>query len=458
MKRFLAAVLFLFCIQPVLAIQSDSLYMALRPDSVRQIEVVLPDDAGTILPGKTEYTVRLEPVLQNESWADFSEQIVRTDENNTVIIPIHFSTFGRRIGECSEPFRLSISSFRTPERVIEGRVCASNYQDVDTGGGAGGIDGAELFDMKLNRRVRYGVAGERVNFSLMVQSHANLVVDLGVKGDIEGLLDRKAVYFDGRKRFKNVGLVFEPEREGRYEFEVIGRIRNCEGIFCQRSVKGRLIVKKELMEEAGFTVSLFPENINLKDLEPVDFRLTVVNNEGSKSFNVDVEMPGGLETNFRKRVLFVGGRSEETLRFKVTPDAPSKLYTITAVVEAGGVVKKAASYISTNEMLTDSLRGVERAKDKKEAGREVDSWYRKYRNEKYGEGLGNYSRLKDRLDELGGDGNRTAGNGKKGGGDGEGKPADVSVFIIAAVLMVLAAAGAGIYFFKLRGGEEVEGF
>ena len=85
---------------------------------------------------------------------------------------------------------------------------------------------------------------------------------------------------------------------------------------------------------------------------------------------------------------------EKTIKFNVTPQSVSSLFNITAVVTSGDVIKKDTAYLSTNEMLTDMLRRVER--NESDANK-LNEWYSLYINSNYGDEVDEYAELNEEI-------------------------------------------------------------
>jgi len=181
------------------------------------------------------------------------------------------------------------------------------------------------------------------------------------------------------------------------EVMVTARIRDCSGSFCSKKTTGEVKAAQEL---AGFSLSLFPSSLNIKNLDPVTFELIITNFEEEKEFEVQLILPPGMESGFTQQSLLVAG--EQSIEFEITPQSPSSLYLITLIVTADGNTKTASATLSTNELLTDALREAEAIKQENpEAGdfidSTIDSWYQSYQAKEYGKELGDYAQLKSEL-------------------------------------------------------------
>jgi hypothetical protein len=373
----------------------------MEPDSVMCFDIILPDDMGVIIPGKVEYTILLEPASE-ETWASLTEAIVRTDENNTVVIPLCFSTYGKRIGQCSERFTLIIMGNDLPTKTFKGGVCVSELPDIDTedvgdGSTRDGLSDTNLFDMDIKKSVKFSVPDMPVNYTVMVQSHADIVLDLTVESKGRVILSKEVDFKE--KEYREVNFTLKAKETGTYNFSIVAKVKDCEGSFCVKKRSGQLIVKQYLQEEAGFTISLFPKNLNIKSIEPVEYRLTITNNGmEDDDFLVDLEISENLTTDFQKKTVSVPKGYEKTIIFNVIPQSVSSLFNITAIVTLGDVVKKDTVYLSTNEMLKDALRNMEALDyDKEIVAKDLNEWYNTYRSSEYGKDLNEYAELSSKL-------------------------------------------------------------
>jgi hypothetical protein len=166
----------------------------------------------------------------------------------------------------------------------------------------------------------------------------------------------------------------------------------------------RLVVSDSVQE--GFSVSLFPENLAIKKLEPVSYRLTIQNNYGEeKAFVVSVERPFDLDSSLVLDSFTVPGLSEKTVEFTVTPRNQTGFYEIKATTSSGGMDRLASSYLSVNEMVSDVYRSADDIKSLANSSldasvdRTVRNWYSSY-SKSDGQNLTEYKNLQDALDSA----------------------------------------------------------
>ena len=267
---------------------SDNLYLSLPNGTIGCVDIFLPDDIGVILPEKIDYTVKMEP-SPLFTWGDVSEEMHTTDANNTVKTRVCFSTFNREIGECGAPFTLTISAKDRPdlpERTVRGGVCVSRYADLDTSPAARGQNVSDvlntrkdIFDMGLDRAVRYAEPGSTADYTLKLQSYAAQTFAVTIAGNVTASPAGTSLSTSPSAALREFNFsVTAPGKDGDYVFTVKAGPRGCSGLYCEKVISGKLLVRKTIPKEAGWTVSAFPENINLKELRPIDIEVTVRNN------------------------------------------------------------------------------------------------------------------------------------------------------------------------------------
>lgn len=392
----LATIALLLCIPAAQAVPlGENLYISLPPETIQCVDIWLPDAAGLFTPGLRPYEL-----LTDSNWGDLTEQTVNTDENNTVKVPLCFSSYGRSEGQCSNTYTLSIS---TPglSKYFGGGVCISKFPDVEyakpkPGEGPQEVlnNNADIFAMAFRNPSVTIKSGETAAFQLLIESYASVTLDLVS----EGLSPAKKTVSLSPSNPKT-SLEFTASKEG--DVSVTATIRNCKGSSCSHSASGKATPPGASF--TGFSASIFPLTLNIKNLDPVNYELTI-NNFGDKAdFEVQLFTPEGMENNFKKQSFSVEGK--KTIEFQVTPKNTSTMYEFFALVTSGDDSKEASATLSTNELLTDALRRAEAAKSSnpnaaEEIDAELDSWYKKYKQTAYGEELGEYAELQRSIDKL----------------------------------------------------------
>ena len=276
-----------------------------------------------------------------------------------------------------------------------------------------GLDDADVFSMGFSERKKYVTVGQGAVFSLWLESYASLVVDLSVESGsgaggagIEVTPSSAQVVTGADNGFHELNLTVSPvQQSGTYAFTVEAAVRDCgPGRLCTKRAAAELVASQELPDLTGFTASLFPENINVRDLQPVTYRLAITNMGESDEFTVEASLPEGLETTFAPTTITVPEGGYRTITFAATPGSVSSSYELEFTVSSGrGIEKPVTAYLSTNELLTDAARSMEQvnqvgdAERRNQATDELDRWYRTYQDSGYGENLDEYSELQGKL-------------------------------------------------------------
>ena len=378
---FLAFITITFLAGETMAIQTDTISIAMEPDSRECFEIRLPDDMGAILTGKIEYHVTVVPDSV-ESWLDLTELKIRTDENEAVGVPVCFSSVGKAVGNCSEPFTLTIKAIGSqllPDKTIIGGACVSSTRDVDTAGsGAKGSGAVDVFDLALENALLYAKPGEPANYTIKLQSQMGVTVDVEVTSGGKSIVN-KTVQF-AQTNYTTATFTLKAAETGEYKFIVTGKVRGCRADLCSKSVSGTLVVTDQAVPETGFLVSLFPTNIDAKAMETVEFKATIQNNMPlSGKFTLLLKLPAGVSSDFTQKQTDVPANGKATVAFNVTPEKASSQFSliINATSQSTGKSKVATSYLSTDEMLTEVQRLAETV-GTKEASSIVDKYIEKY--------------------------------------------------------------------------------
>ncbi|RLI97594.1 MAG: hypothetical protein DRO99_02835, partial [Candidatus Aenigmatarchaeota archaeon] len=264
---------------------SGALYMSIPNSSIRCANIVLPDDADYFGRGTVDYVIEMTPDPQ-ETWSDLSYQRVTTDENNTAVIPVCFSSIGKRLGNCSKPFTIRITAPAIGlDKTWEGGVCASSVPDTDTGTVPGGVDtpmegldDVDLFSVGLLERKKYNTKGAETAFTLQVESYAESTLDISATSDSLSITPSSTQVTTGPDdSYHEIEFTTAPmNTEGTYGFTITATARDCgSSAMCSKGVNGYLVISDQVPDLEGFLVSVFPENINVKNLNPVKYRITI---------------------------------------------------------------------------------------------------------------------------------------------------------------------------------------
>jgi hypothetical protein len=462
---------------------SGGLYVSIPNASVRCANIVLPDDGGYFGRGSVDYIITMTPDPR-ETWGDLSYQRVTTDENNTAVIPICFNSFGRPIGNCSKPFTIRISA---PSAGVDmswqGGACASTYADFDTSFPASapddsisGLDDADLFSIGFKQAKKHAKPNESSQFILQVESYATLLIDFSVQGQggIAVNPSTGIVTTNSDNSYHEITFTTDPlMNERTASFEVTTTVRDCgSGSMCSRQATAELIVSQDQQELVGFSANIFPENINLKDLQPVTYRMTIQNMGNSDEFSVDATLSEDLTSTFAPVTITVPQGEYKTITFTVTPNNQSASYELDfEVASSNGIKKPVTAYLSTNELFTDASRSMDLvgqvadSQTASQANQEMDRWYNTYQNSGYGENLDEYDSLQTTLQDARQPGAQPVNgqNGDSGNGDNLDNDTDAGgdvspaldlfgrdIMLLVTIIVIVACAVLLVVFFFYR--------
>jgi len=430
---------------------TDGLYFTVAPNFTAEVYFILPDDLGTGQ-GKADYYVTTD-----SNWStDLTQQTISTEENNTVITPIRFFSWDKKEGDCSN-YTVKISApGLSLSRTWRGGVCLSKYADADIakpGKDPGSVldSNADIFSLGFSSYTKTVRPGD-VSVELLLQSQANLTIDVSVESSLPFGQKSFVVQTSQSSQRKTLLLNASNILSGTYDIKATGKARACPMDSCTRQASMRFTVSDSEPQE-GFSVSLFPENLAIKKLEPVTYRLTLQNNYAEeRAFVVNLEKPLDLDSSLILDTFTVPGLSERTVEFTVTPRNQTGFYEIKATASSKGVNRLASAYLSVNEMVSDAYRNVESIKSIANSSldasvdRTVRNWYSSY-SKGDGQNLTEYKNLQDALDSarrqaLAGQGQNQTGPGQVPDNipEEETEPAPFNFWII----LVPAALGLGV--------------
>jgi len=383
---------------------TDDLYFTVAPNSTGEVYFILPDDVGAG-PGKADYFITTVT-----DWdTDLTKMTVRTEENNTVITPIKFYSSGRKEGDCSN-YTITISApGLNLSKTWKGGVCLSKYADVDiskSGGDAKSVlnNNVDLFSAGFRTYTKSAKPGEAVPVEILIQSQAILTIDASLQS--QAFLDKRSfvVQTSQGSEYKSLFVNASAASSGNYDIILTAKARNCSLASCTKQSSMRLAVSESEPQE-GFAISLFPENLAIKKLEPVTYSFTLQNNyKEDTNFIVDVQRPLDLDSSFVLGNFTVPGLSERTENFTVTPHNSTGFYEIKVRASMNDVEKIVSAYLSTNEMVSDVYRNADDvlagANSSVRAGVDtnVKNWYSSYSKSEYGSNITGYANLQEALD------------------------------------------------------------
>jgi hypothetical protein len=332
----------------------DAIYIAINPDSRFCDTVVFGNQ------GKGEYTLDIEdPGYPERPWVNIHRASFDASPTNTVIIPLCFSTKGRKRGqEAVLNFNLE-----TPEGNItfDYGICVSDFEDIDVG-----ISGenpcratsarTDIFSMDLLETSVYAKPGESVTVGLLVSSDMDLTVTLDKVSGPSISIGKTTVELPGQE---NIALeMTAPETKGTYDFTISGKVSGCDNPSCEKSVTGNLHVTDE---REGFTVRLSPETKNVIGTSSATYFLTIDNLGGTGKFKIVLETDSSIETDFKDMETTIAGGTKRALAIVVVPRAAdNRVHKIKVSAEnEKGVRNVAEASLTIDEALSDVKRMAE---------------------------------------------------------------------------------------------------
>ena len=338
------------------AAAQDVTYLAMSPDTQFCISVIFGDH------GRGEYTLTIDdPAYPGAGWVDTHRTSFTSGSLNPVIIPVCFSTKGRRIGDEA----LLRFTLETPEEemIFHYGVCVSKQEDADVAESSyNPCDAAsshtDLFAFDLAESEKFSLTGEKVTFKLLLSSEFDLTLSLDKDSGPVMNITSTRVTTPGEH---SIDIVIDSPREpGDYAFTVTAKADDCSYPSCEKRVSGVLHVSPSTGQQ-GFRVELSPKNKNVVGMQAAAFFLTIHNFEAEQTFNLDVDFDSNLKSNFIPLAVKVGKDKSRQIEFTVVPQSSDhKLYMISAAVqgEIGGR-KTAESFLTIEEPVADIQRKVE---------------------------------------------------------------------------------------------------
>ncbi len=393
------------CIADVFAVRIiDNLYFTMNADSVECIDLVLPDDLGVSIIDKVNHTI-----LCDSNWSQLTEQVVATDENNTAKIPICFLSFGKNIGECTNFTILVLTPAIGMNRSWKGGICVSPYRDVDILSTTSDVSDAlnthfDLFDVNFDHERKASKPGEKAGFTLLLQSYANLTFHVKVDFNDDTILEED-VNISSDSPYRELRVSVSSNKTGEHRLSALVSVTGCELESCRKSAEAWLVVSDETLAERSFKVSLFPKNIDMKDLRTVVYRATITNGDDrARNLRVDVSSDCESDIGIDENLILLHKGESKIVRFNVTPKIKTGLCMITLTVASSDEEKSDTSFISVNEMVTDTARSldmlVRSGKDVSDVYKAKDVWYLSYKQTGVEGSLKEYESLQDAVKTL----------------------------------------------------------
>lgn len=449
------AVAFLLVIPFANALDTETIFSLEPGAGYKCVYISLPQDLGlTSLSETTETTIELDKT--ESPWADLTYSRVVMEPGVINKNPVCFYYADREEGEFSfYNIRLSSADLDVSES-ISGGLCISNYDDVDTGVDAENAtdicallnNNADIIDLSFTEDVTQAKPGDVVTKKLYVTSYANLRIKLSIATSLQNDFGEPVVTTSPSKPASvKTFKVKAPDREGDFEMIVRAQAEGCDLQACKKHKKGVLSVTSKGKE--GFTASIIPKNINLKEPQETTFRVVISNYEETQDFLIETSSDPSLEIIPESKNVNVEKDDEKTAVFKVT-SGEEDLYNIEFKITSEKSEKLLTSYLSIGEVLNDAYRYSEDVENdypdiRDEIRNARNQFKSSYNTTSYGDDLNDYEDFRDTVDDL----KRTSGNGGNGGnGNGEEDGAGFNWFFLLIPVIIIVVVVLLLFAFK----------
>ncbi|MEE9323412.1 MAG: hypothetical protein V3U72_02595 [Candidatus Aenigmarchaeota archaeon] len=432
------------------SLESGTVFSVQPGTGYKCVHINLPQDLGMSSLNETTETI-IEVDKGESPWADMTYSKVVMEPGVINKNPFCFYYSDKNEGDFSF-YRIDLSSHDLGvSGSISGGLCVSDYEDVDTGVETENetdicgmlSENADIIDLSFKEDVTQAKLGEIVTKTLYITSYANLRIRLSIATNLQNDFDESVVTASpsnptAQKTFK----VKAPEREGDFEIFVRAQAEDCYIQACKKQKKSVLSVTTK--EKKGFSVSVVPKNINLKEARETTFKVIISNYEKSQDFLIEASSDPSLGIEPESKTVRVDKNGEKTAVFKALP-GEEDMYKIEFKITTEKTEKLLTSYLSVGELLTDGFRYAEASErastpDIRDEMRKAREEYEKRYNEtSYGEDIDDYEDFIDTIDELKKKGSGNGGNGKKE----DGKPEEGGfnwLFLAIPIIVIVVIA------------------
>jgi hypothetical protein len=325
--------------------------------------------------------------------------------------PVCFSYSDKEEGEFSF-YNIKLSSVNLGVRSsVSGGLCVSSHEDVDVGVELGeGSDvcdllneNADIIDLSFSEDITQAKPGELIEKTLYVTSYANLRIKLSIATNMNNDFgDMVVTTSPSKPMVKKSFKVKAPEREGEFEMTIIAQADGCYLQACKKQKITKLSVTTD--EKDGFTASVAPSNINLKDPMEVLFKITVKNYDETQDFEIEAISDPQIEIDPETKTMSVDKDDEKTTVFSAMPGSED-LYKVEFKIITDNSEKLLSAYISIGELLNDAFRSSSDAERETPSLRDEiiaarNEYENSYESESYGDELDEYAEFKETLDDL----------------------------------------------------------
>ncbi len=393
------------------ALDSGLIFSAEPGADYKCVYINLPQDLGLSSVDRESETI-IQADRSSNPWVDTTYSRVVMTPGILNKNPVCFYYSDKQEGEFSF-YSISLSSDELGvSNSISGGLCVSNYADVDTGVDATNTtdicrllsENSDIIDLSFGEDVTQAKPGEVVTKTLYITSYAELRIRLSIATNLQNdfgdpILTTSPSKPTATKTFK----IKAPESEGEFEFTVLAQAEGCSIQACKKQKQGILAIDENAKE--GFSVSVIPRNINLKEAGEVTFRVVISNRGDTQNFTIEPAPEPSMGIEPQGKTISVDQNEEKTAVFTATPGG-GELYRIDFKITTPDAESVITSYVSVGELLSDAKRYAEDAEktatpDIKEEIRKARKAYEQSYNEtSYGEDLQAQEDFLNTIDEL----------------------------------------------------------
>lgn len=467
-------VAFILIIPPASSLETGTVFSVSPGTGYKCVYVSLPQDLGvTSLESTAEAEITVN--RDNSPWTDMTYSKVVMQPGIMSKSPVCFRYSEKEEGDFSF-YSITLSSRELDvSSSINGGLCVSSYEDVDTG-----VDmdsdsdacsllntNADLIDLSFKEDVTPAIPGEIVTKTLYITSYANLEVKLSIATNLQNDFGEPVVTTSPSKpmasrKFK----VKAPEREGEFDIIVNARAEGCSIQACNKQKKS--VISVNGAGKQGFSASVIPKNINLKEAGEVILRVVISNYGETEEFLIEPKSSPSAEITPESKTLTVEKDGEGTAVFKLSA-GEEDLYRVEFKVSTENSEKLLTSYVTVGELLKDAISYSSSVQEEYpdisgDVEDALDGFETSYSTNSYEEDVDDYEDFLDQIDEMkeksnGNGGTSNGDNGTTGEAGFDFLLLAIPIIIVIAVVLILFAykksrsAGPGQY-----GGYTERGF
>ncbi len=377
------------------------------------VYINLPKDMG-LSEINRETEVIIETDKSQSPWTDMTYNKVVIEPKMLVKTPVCFYYNGKNEGDFTFYNIRLHSPGISKTKVVSGGLCVSKHTDVDM------IDAsqitnktdicellnenADIFDLRFKEDITYAKPDERLTKTLYIISYANVKIKVDLITSIPNDFESDTFFLSpshpvAKKTFR----IRAPNKKG--EFKIIAKavIQDCSLPACKKTATTILNVSE--YSQRGLTLSVIPQNINIKQKGNVTFKLVLKNYD--EPDNIHVNALSTIKIAPTEATIHLNTGEEKTVNFEVEiPSSEANVYEIE--FKARGKEKEMikTAYVSVGEILSDAKREAETIASlsgpdiKEEIERARKTFESRYKSAEYGKELNDYENLKTVLDDA----------------------------------------------------------